>query len=488
MVWKTNSWGRRFFYVSGAVVVAAALMTVITLSALIGLNHNQIRISATDMDHAIHEMASELGSLWGAPEKWPEKFEGMRNKRGWKPVRFTVINVTGQIRYSDSDLIEELFPQNQKALTQSQLIGLLAGKQHMDNDRIYVVAPITWDKEAAGIIVADLKFYTKYRNGAPLVNSYLFFFIPILATVIASLLASLYLGRNLRLRLGRLVEAIQNMGDGGDHSRLPEAGEDEISQVAVAFNRMADKLDEARRQEELLEQLKRDLITGVSHDLRNPLSSVQGYLEAIEDGVAKDPETVKKYVAIIKKKTGRLAELVEDLLTYSRLQGGKFPLDVREVEASDWLREALAEAETDLDAAGIELVAEIPEKCGRIRVDEKKMNQVVANLVSNTIRYAPAGTQFKVELSPTPERAIITFSDEGPGMDNADLPFIFERFYRGRGQADGVGTGLGLAIAAQIVRAHGGEIQAKNLDGQGASFQVILPLIKDIHPHQSVNL
>ena len=144
------------------------------------------------------------------------------------------------------------------------------------------------------------------------------------------------------------------------------------------------------------------------------------------------------------------------------------------MELADWLRESLAKVEPDLALAGLELAAEIPETAGSFRLDAIRMDQVVANLAQNAVRYAPRGSTVDVRLHIADGRAVITFQNEGPGLDPADLPHVFERFYRGRNQAEGMGAGLGLAIAARIVKAHGGEIAAENLPGRGVVFRIVM--------------
>lgn len=303
--------------------------------------------------------------------------------------------------------------------------------------------------------------------------------LPVLATVATSLAASIYLARGLRRRLGRLSAAIQSMAEGDYRSRLPVESEDEIGQVAAGFNRMADRLEASRAQEQTLERLKRDLITNVSHDLRGPLASIQGYVEALEDGLASDPAVIRRYAGVIRRKSEHLSQLVEDLLLYARLESGNLTLQTVEVDVAGWLRDSLADAEPDVAAAGLVLEADIPEQSAVARLDPRRMRQVTANLVQNAIRHAPKGTRLYVELRLAEHEACLTFADEGPGLAQEDLPHLFDRFYRGHNQAEGLGAGLGLAVAAQIVQAHGGRIWAENAPSGGAVFRFTLPLFRN---------
>jgi signal transduction histidine kinase len=257
------------------------------------------------------------------------------------------------------------------------------------------------------------------------------------------------------------------MAEGNYRSRLPLDTADEIGQVAAEFNHMADKLEESRLQEESIHTLKRELITNVSHDLRGPLTSIQGYVEALEDGLAKDTDTIRRYAGTIRKKSTQLSQLVDDLLLYSRLESGHIPLSTVQEDAADWFRQSLAEVEPDIARAGLTLEADIPNSGGIVTIDVHKMQQVVTNLVQNTLRYALGGGRLTAGLETVDNSVRFMLADDGPGLQTADIPHLFERFYQGRNQAEGVGAGLGLAIAAQLVNAHGGQIWAENKSDGG---------------------
>jgi|GEM_PF-1069985 len=283
--------------------------------------------------------------------------------------------------------------------------------------------------------------------------------IAAMATVTTGAFASFYMARSLKKRLTVLTEAIKAMAEGDYRTRIDNAAiRDEIGAVASAFNDMADRLEESRAQEAELERLKRQLITNVSHDLRGPLTSIEGYLAAIEDGLATDPQKAKQYLSVIRNKSRELTQLVEDLLLYSRLESGQYPLNLSSVPCGEWLRETLANYEPDISAAGLSIEAEIPEQTPLIKIDVRKMNQVIANLVQNTIRYARQGTCLQVQLQIVGHEAVLTFTNEGVPIDPTDLPHVFERFYRGKAQNEGIGTGLGMDTATR-----GGRMQLRSV-------------------------
>ena len=429
------------------------------------------------MDHGLHDLAPAISALWDSRAAWPARFDRFRREEKLAPVRIVVLDTAGRVLYregKDDTPLDDLAGRGAARLTQAQVIALLAGKSHLQDDLLYVVAPVDRGGIPVGILLGYIRPYSAVRPKSQPSSLLLLMLIPGLATLVVSSLASFYLARGLRARATALTRAIGSMADGDYRSRLPVTDDDEIGRVAGAFNAMADRLAEARAREETLERLKQELITNVSHDLRGPLTSIRGYLEAIEDGLAGNPETVRRYIGTIRQKSGQLAGLIEDLFLYARLESGDLPLDRRRVELADWLRESLAKAEPDLALAGLELAAEIPETAGLVHLDAARMDQVVANLAQNAIRYAPRGSTLEVRLQVVDGRAVITFKNEGPALDPRDLPHIFERFYRGRDRAEGMGAGLGLAIAARLVKSHGGEITAENLEGKGVAFRIML--------------
>lgn len=332
---------------------------------------------------------------------------------------------------------------------------------------------------AAFLTVAIFLIVAILRSTSHLkVDQYSLLLIAALATITTGAFASLYMARSLKTRLAGLTRAIKAMAEGDYRTRINNAAVmDEIGVVAAAFNDMADRLEDSRAQEAELERLKRQLITNVSHDLRGPLTSIEGYLAAIEEGLANDPQKIKQYLSVIRNKSRELSQLVEDLLLYSRLESGYYPLNLSPVQCGEWLQETLAYYEPDIAASGLSIEADIPDEVPLIKMDVRKMNQVIGNLVQNTIRYALQGTCLQVSLQATANDAVFTFTNESAPIDTADLPHVFERFYRGKSQNEGIGTGLGLAIAAEIIRAHGGEVCAANLPGGKVAFTLKLPVV-----------
>jgi signal transduction histidine kinase len=241
----------------------------------------------------------------------------------------------------------------------------------------------------------------------------------------------------------------------------------EVGELGRAFNRMAADLAEVDR-------VRRDLIANVSHELRTPLGALRAALENLVDGVERpDPETL----AAMLEQVERLGGLVEQLLDLSRLESGAVPLDRRRVEARTLLRRVEAEWRSGASARGVALDVAVEPEDLVLDADEVRLHQVIANLVANAVRHAPAGTSVTIGARRGGRGTILEVVDEGPGIPEAEAERVFERFYRSdqaRSSGDG-GSGLGLAIARWIVELHDGTIRTEERTPSGCRMVVELP-------------
>ena len=266
----------------------------------------------------------------------------------------------------------------------------------------------------------------------------------------------------------REMAAVASAMARGEHGRqVTVTSNDEVGELARAFNRMTAELAETDR-------LRRDLVANVSHELRTPLGALQAVLENVVDGVSEpDPETLRTML----EQTRRLGRLVSQLLDLSRLESGDQPFDIRPFAVRDVLesaaREARLHAPEDV-VFSIDAPADL-----RAAGDPERIHQVVMNLVDNAVRYSPRPGHVALRAShPKGEHSVLVeVDDDGPGIAAQDLDRVFERFHRGDGRrgSDGGGAGLGLAIARWIVDLHGGAIRAERREPHGSHMVVTLP-------------
>jgi signal transduction histidine kinase len=276
------------------------------------------------------------------------------------------------------------------------------------------------------------------------------------------------------LRLEAATRAIEN---GNLTARAEIPGNDEIAALALSFNRMAQQLQTADKKQKELESLRRDLVAWAGHDLRTPLASIRLLVEALADGIVTDPQTIQSYHLQAKKQVDTLSLLVDDLFQISQLDSGGVPLHSEPASLSDLISDTL-ESFTGLAAQkGVALSGSAEPGIDPICIDVQWMGRALNNLVSNALRYTASGGSVTLCAERKLNGVSVSVSDTGEGILPADLPHVFERFYRGeksRNRASG-GAGLGLAIVQGIIEAHGGSIWVNSEHGKGTVFTFILP-------------
>lgn len=228
--------------------------------------------------------------------------------------------------------------------------------------------------------------------------------------------------------------------------------------------------------EKKLESLRREFVANVSHELRTPLTYLQGYTEALIDDMIEDPVEQKKYLSIILEETLRLRRLVNDLLDLSLIEAGHLNLKKESFKLNKLIERVLKKVNPVAEKKGVSLVAKIKE-LPLVLADEDRIEQVLINLIDNALRYTEKGGEITIEASASPQSVVVCVKDQGPGIPEDELPFIWERFHKvdkARTRDNG-GTGLGLAIVKGIIEAHGGKVWVKNLEEKGAVFCFSIP-------------
>jgi two-component system, OmpR family, phosphate regulon sensor histidine kinase PhoR len=227
-----------------------------------------------------------------------------------------------------------------------------------------------------------------------------------------------------------------------------------------------------------LERMRQDFVANVSHEIKTPITSILGFVETLLDGAIEQPETARRFLEIVGRHAQRLNAITDDLLNLSRIEQGAQQGDLATEEAAlpQLLRSAVGVCALKAEARGIRVLLDCPPDL-RARINAQLVEQAVVNLVDNAVKYAPAGTEVRVEGDREPGGIVIRVRDQGPGIPAEHQPRLFERFYRvdkARSRKAG-GTGLGLAIVKHIAQAHGGRVEVESRFGTGSTFTLHLP-------------
>ncbi|WP_082608481.1 MULTISPECIES: cell wall metabolism sensor histidine kinase WalK [unclassified Oerskovia] len=290
--------------------------------------------------------------------------------------------------------------------------------------------------------------------------------------IVLSLLLTQILARGMTSPLREMTAAARSMADGDYTRRVRATSRDEVGQLAVAFNIMAEDLASS-------DQMRRELIANVSHELRTPIAALQAQLENVVDGVSEaNPATMEMALA----QTERLTRLVTYLLDLSRIEAGAAALNIQDVPLGDFLEEN-ADAVSMVEAGKhLQYVIDVTPEDLTLPADPERLRQIITNLLQNAIRHSPQNGEIRLEAYPVDDEVVIEVIDQGPGIAKKDRERIFERFARGNAPSHGHtstgGTGIGLAIVRWAVDLHGGRIEVAD-SLQGATMRLTFPA----HPH-----
>ena len=321
------------------------------------------------------------------------------------------------------------------------------------------------------LIIAGLMFVSTGHDLKLLVSVILF-------SAVVTAFLSLWVARNVAGRLDVIAAAVKSLASGDLKARARVVGGDEVTRLAADVNALGDRLQQAEDQRRALEHERRELTTAISHDLRTPLASLRAMVESLADGVV-DGDESKRYYGTMRREIERLNRMIDDLFELARIDAGALPLhreliSVEEV-AADVVDALQPQARLNSVAVGLRA-------SGRVtaNIDGARMERAIANLVRNAIQHTPAGGRIDVAVERENGWVDVRVSDTGEGIDPADLPRIWDRFYRAeksrrRGPGDAGGAGLGLAIVRGIVEAHGGTVAAESAPERGSTFTLRLP-------------
>jgi signal transduction histidine kinase len=350
------------------------------------------------------------------------------------------------------------------------------------DEYLYAAVPLSRDGAGGGLILATVTpvqpWYQVLRNPALKRdrNGLLWISFQVgLAAFAVSVLLAVAIARSIARPLQRVASAAKEVASGNYDLHLDITSPDEVRSLATSFNTMT-------RAVKASQQAQRDFVTNVSHELKTPLTSIQGFSQAIQDGTASDPEAIQQAAGVIYDEASRMARMVSQLLDLAKIEAGQIVMAREAVDLGAVLESCVEKLTPQAAQGDVSLTFDVSQLPlgARVTGDGDRLAQVFIVLLDNALKHTPSGGQVSVAAHcPNASQVSVSVSDTGPGIPAEDLSRIFERFYqvdKSRARKRG-GAGLGLAIAKEIVTAHGGEIVAESIVGMGSKFTVRLPIV-----------
>jgi len=349
-----------------------------------------------------------------------------------------------------------------------------------NDDLILIKAPLIKDNVVIGYMELSLD---RFQTSMSVINELIRFIIFILILGVIVLMILIYLfshtvSKGVIKPLKALSESAEKIASGDLDEEINYHKNDEFGAFSKVFNAMRIKLKLSLEKQQQLETNRNELISSISHDLRTPITSIKGYVEAILDGKAKDDQHLEQYLGIIQDKTIKLDRLIEDLFQFSQLEYGKLHLNKVVVNSHDLIENIISSFTLDFSLSNISFQVIEPIPTVNIEVDIHAISRVFDNIIQNAKNYVRNHAVIELSCINNSETIEFIIKDNGQGIKEEDLPNIFNRFYRGeksRSRKYG-GIGLGLAICKQLIEDHDGKIWVESVYGEGSAFHFEIPI------------
>jgi signal transduction histidine kinase len=288
-----------------------------------------------------------------------------------------------------------------------------------------------------------------------------------LAAIVVALVASYVISWWITRPLELLAQAADGVASGDYGRRVGYAARDEIGKFAASFNDMAGQLEKT-------EEVRRELLGTISHEIRTPLANIEGYMQGLVDGVVPAEEAT---FDMVRREAARLSRLVTDVERLSKLEAGAVRIEPRSLAVKETVEAVLAPLRPQFELLDLSLSVDCFDQTPRMLADADKLAQVLGNILANSLRYTPSGGHVVLTVRRDDPMIVFTVRDDGIGIPPADLPHIFERFYRvdKSRSSEGGGSGIGLAVVKNLVEQMGGLISAESLPGQYTRITFTLP-------------
>ncbi len=296
--------------------------------------------------------------------------------------------------------------------------------------------------------------------------------------LLITLVIGLFLFKMLTQRLQTIKQTVTAFERGQLHRRIPRRGNDELSDLSYCFNQMADTIVQNMEELKKTDRLRRELVANISHDLRSPLSSIQGYLETIQlKGHKISKEEYEKYFNIVLKNTQKLNRLIGDLFELSKLDAEDVKPELEYVSMAELVQDLVLQFKPIAEEKNIHLEAGFPkEPSALVYADLGLMERALSNLIDNAIKHTEPGGSVSIVSAKDGKDVVVEIKDSGKGIPEKDIPHVFDRFYQvDKSRSSGSGAGLGLSIAQKILQLHGAKVSVESMLNKGTTFKIFIP-------------
>ena len=373
----------------------------------------------------------------------------------------TVPDADGTFAYAD-------LPENADVLVREVFTDTTAFSENfsglLSEATLTVGTPI---KVEGGDIVGVVLLHSSIRNiNKALSNGFGILSISIVVALAVAIALSVRFSVRFTKPMNKINRTALLLADGDYRAKNNIRQDDEIGQLAATIDDLADRLYQASQEHAKLEQMRKDFVANISHELRTPITVMRGSLEALADKVVTDPAMVETYYQKMLGETLFLQRLVGDLLDLSRLQNTDFVIEKRELSIVDVMDDVVSSAAQIAKNKGVTVTVSTCGENFAVYADYGRLRQMLLIVLDNAIKFSPEGGTVEVTLA----EKTLSIRDHGMGIASEDLPYIFDRFYQSRSEQNKTGTGLGLAIAKQIADRHGISLTAESEEGKGARF------------------
>ena len=342
-----------------------------------------------------------------------------------------------------------------------------SGRDPLTGESILAVSsPVFYN----GTVVAVMRFVTSTR----LLDQQLWLTVLVMAAVIAAVIFLIFVSNlifinNVVQPVAEVSEAAKRISSGSYGIQIANKYTDELGQLVDNINNMSLKISQS-------EKMQTEFISSVSHELRTPLTAISGWGETLLGDETGDPHQLRRGLRIIVKEARRLTGMVEELLEFSKMQDGRFPLQVEEMDLQAELEDAIYTYRELFRQDGIQLNYHSDQElyAEPISGDPQRLKQVFCNVLDNAAKHGGAGKRIDVDMTQEGDSYVVRIRDYGPGIPPAEVPFVKQKFYKGSSKARG--SGIGLAVCDEIVQRHGGVFDIGNADGGGAIVTIRLPI------------